>query len=136
MSWIIVQLTSKLAGPIGAGLSLILAISLGWVIITKNATISDTRRQLATASKERDDAKADLNQCRANRITLEDAAARQNAAVDAAKAAGDARLAAVAKARDQALSSATAANSRASAILAKAGSTCADADALILENVR
>lgn len=136
MSWIIAQLTSKLAGPIGAGLSIVLALSLGWAIVSKNATIEEARKHLATVSKERDDAKADLGQCRANRLTLEDALSRQSAAVDAAKAEGEARLAALAKARDQALSSATAANLRASAILRRSGSTCADADALILENVK
>ena len=136
MSWIIAQLTSKIAGPIGAGLSVILAISLAAVILTKNATIAETHRQLASITAERDQAKADLNQCRENRITLEEATRRQNAAVEAAKAEGDARVAALTKAADQAKASAAAANGRAAAILNRAGSTCADADAIILENVR
>lgn len=136
MSWIIAQLTSKIAGPIGAGISIILAISLTAVIITKNATISEVRRQLGTVTTERDNAKADLNQCRENRITLEEATRRQNAAVDAAKSEGDARLAALSKAAGQAKASAAAANSRAASILNRGGSTCADADALILETIR
>lgn len=132
MSWI----TSKLAGPIAGGLALILAITLAVVTISKNGALTEVRGQLATVTTERDNAKADLNQCRSNRITLEEAARRQNAAVDAAKVEGDARLVALAKVADQAKAEVASANARAKAILARPGSTCADADALILENVR
>ena len=136
MSWIIARLTSKLAGPIASGLCLILALARAWVIVSKNGALDEVRGQIRTVTTERDNAKADLNQCRANRLTLEEATQRQNAAVDAAKAAGDARAAALTKAADQAKATAQAANARVAAILNRAGSTCADADALILENVK
>lgn len=136
MSWIIAQLTSKIAGPIGAGVSLILALSLGFAIVSKNATIHELRSQLATASKDRDDARRDLNQCRANRITLEEATSRQNAAVETARAEGDARLSALAKVADQAKAAAASANARATLILNRKGATCADADALILGEIK
>jgi len=132
MAWI----TSRIAGPIAGGLALILAIALTVVMVSKNATIGELREQLATTARERDNAKADLVQCRANRITLEDATARQNAAVDAAKVAGDARAAALAKVADQAKATAAAANARASAILNRKGSTCDDANGLIMGEVR
>ena len=132
MSWI----TSKLAGPIASGLSLILAITLTVVTLSKNGAIGELRGQLSTVTTERDNAKADLNQCRSNRITLEEATRRQNGAVDAAKAEGDARLAALAKVADRAKTDAAAADIRAKAILNRKGATCEDADALILETVR
>ena len=106
------------------------------MIVSKNGALDEVRGQIRTVTTERDNAKADLNQCRANRLTLEEATQRQNAAVDAAKAAGDARAAALTKAADQAKATAQAANARVAAILNRAGSTCADADALILENVK
>lgn len=131
MSWIVARLTSKIAGPIAAGLALILAITLAVVIVSKNATIAEVRGQLATVTKARDDANRDLTTCRNSRITLEEATRRQNAAVDAAKAEGDARAAALAKAAEQARAATAAANARATEILNRKGSTCEDADALI-----
>ena len=77
----------------------------------------------------------DLTQCRANRITLEDAVTRQNAAVEAARAEGAQRVAALEQAAVAARAAAQTAQSRAAAILARRPGTdeCADALALIRE---
>ena len=127
MSWI----TSRLAGPIAAGLALILAISLAATILTKNGQLREARDQVAKITGERDQAKADLLQCRENRITLEEATRRQNAAVDAYRVDAERRIAAVDAAAAKAKSEGLAAVSRATAILNRKGSTCEDADALI-----
>lgn len=132
-------LTSRLAGPIGAGLSLVLAVILAAVILTKNATISEMRGQLTTAQADLRAARDDLTQCRSNRITLEEAARRQNAAVDAAKAEGAKRLTELATELDRAKAATATAEVRAKAILARpapTGDQCKAADALILETVQ
>src|SRR5690348_1468920 len=88
-------LFSRLAGPIGAGVSILLAISLAVLLITKNATIPTLRDEIHNPKTgyivRLEAAQRDLAQCRSNRITLEEATRRQNAAVDAAKAEGEAQ---------------------------------------------
>lgn len=136
MNWLRGLVTSRLAGPIGAGVSLILALSLGFVVLTKNATIAELRRDKATLTADLSNARADLQQCRANRITLEDAANRQSSAVAVANAAGAKRLEALGGELVKAEASTKAATARAAALLARKGSTCNDADALIMEATR
>lgn len=135
MSWI----TSKIAGPIAGGLALILAVSLAFTLISTNAAIGELRRDKSALTTSLAEAKADLNQCRANRLTLEGAVQRQNAAVDLAKAEGDKRAAELARVADRARADAAGASAKAAAILARpapAGDRCSAADALILENIR
>lgn len=131
-------LTSRLAGPIGAGLSLLLAIALAWVWIGKDATLREVRGQLTAAQSDLKAARDDLTQCRANRITLEDATRRQNEAV--AKATGEmaARLKGLEGVVDRAAANAARASSSAERILSTGGTgdVCRDADALILGEVK
>lgn len=132
-------LTSRLAGPIGAGLSLILAITLAATILTKNATIAEVRGQLTTAQLDLKNARADLSQCQSNRITLEEATRRQNAAVATVKAEGDRRVSELATELERAAKATAAAEARAKAILNRptpSGDQCKAADALILELVQ
>lgn len=131
-------LTSRLAGPIGAGLSLILAITLAWVWIGKDATIREVRGQLTTAQSDLKAARDDLTQCQSNRITLEEATRRQSEAVDKAKAESAGRIAELQRATARAEASATEARRAADRILAAKGTgdVCADADALILGEVK
>lgn len=131
-------LTSRLAGPIGAGLSLILAIALAWVWIGKDATIREVRGQLTTAQADLKAARDDLTQCRANRITLEEANRLRNEAVDKARTESAGRIAELQRAAARAEATATEARRAADRILATkgTGNVCADADALILGEVK
>lgn len=95
MGAIIAVLTSRLAGPIAAGVGVLLAIALAVSQIQLHATRADLK-----AAGERIEALSrDLGTCRANTAALEASIRGQNAAVAAWKAEGDARAAEVAKAR-------------------------------------
>jgi cell division protein FtsB len=120
-------LTSKIFGGVAV---LLLVLLIG--SCAQNGTLAHRIEALDTqiAGLTRD-----LTQCRANRITLEDATARQNAAVEAARAEGAQRLAALEQASVAARAAAQTAQSRAAAILARqpGADECADALALIRE---
>lgn len=134
-------LASRLSGVIAGGIALALFVALIWVTadsLGKNGTISALRGQVTTLTRERDEARSDLQQCRANTATLEAGIARQNAALAAARAEGQARLTELSRAAEQARRDARSAQDRARAIMERpgTGNHCADADALILEAVR
>jgi hypothetical protein len=87
---------------------------------------------------QRDQATADLAQCHANVVELQQATARQNTAVEDLARQGQEREAAAQRAADLAQSDRATAERRVTEILAaKAGpDRCAAADRLILETVR
>lgn len=125
----------KIAAMIGGGLSIVLAASLLFVIIGKNGEISALGKQLDKAQADAKQSAADYAQCKANRLTLEDATARQNAAVKAATDAVATRLDTLGSVVARAGSDAAQAKAGADRILGTKGSgdACRDADALILE---
>lgn len=134
-------LAHRLAGVVAGGAALLLAAALVWVGIdslTKNATIGELRRQVTTLTRDLDQARTDLGQCRSNRITLEEATRRQNEAVAAARADGNRRVEGMRRQLDQERRRATAAAAEARGILDRrgTGNHCADAEALIRELTR
>lgn len=134
-------LGDKALAMIGGGASLVLAIALAYVWISSSAEISSLKDAIhdpETGYAVRlERAQSDLTQCRANRITLEEATRRQNEAVAAAKAESAGRIANLERAADQADADAARARREADRILARQGTgdVCADADALIMEEI-
>lgn len=112
-----------------------MAVDRGAVIRGLRSQIDDPETGYATRLRA---AERDRNQCISNRIALEDAARRQNAAVEEARQQGAARLAELDRVTASARRDAAAAQTRARSILARKaeGAACAAADALILESVR
>lgn len=131
-------LKDRVLAMIGGGISIILAAALAYVWITSGATIREVRGQLTTAQTDLKAARDDLTQCRSNRITLEEATRRQSEAVDKAKAESAGRIVELQRATARAEASATEARRAADRILAAKGTgdVCADADALILGEVK
>lgn len=130
-------LADKALATIGGGVSLALAGALAFTTISKNSTINELRRSNITLTDERDGYLSDLTQCRTNRITLEDAARRQNEAVAEARSDSAERIARLERTSQRARGEANRARNDAERILAKegTGSPCADADRLILEEL-
>lgn len=131
-------LKDRVLAMIGGGFSILLAAALAYVWITGNARLSEVRDQLTTAQADLKAARDDLTQCRANRITLEEATRRQNEAVAAATSSMAGRLKALESATATAVSEAAKARRASDRILAAQGSgdACRDADALILGEVK
>lgn len=131
-------LKDRVLAMIGGGLSILLAAALAYVWITSGATIREVRGQLTTAQSDLKAARDDLTQCRANRITLEEATRRQNEAVQLATATMAGRLKTLESAVALAGTNAAKARAGADRILAAKGTgeVCADADALILGEVK
>ena len=129
MSFILTALTSKLAGPIAAGVAVLLAIAL----VASSFHSHRQKVQIASLTAERNAAQRDLGTCRANTTTLQSALTSQNAAVAAMVKAGDTSTAAANLALAQAHNATLTAEQRAGAILAaKPGpSGCTAALALI-----
>lgn len=131
-------LKDRALAMIGGGTSILLLAALAYVMITGNARLSEVRSQLNATQAELRAARDDLTQCRANRITLEDATRRQNEAVAAATSSMAARLEVVEGVAATAASEAAKARKGADRILATQGSgdVCRDADALIMGEVK
>lgn len=87
-------LTHRLAGSIASGVALLLALALGWQTLQLNGA----RGVLKAAKADLVTVRADLKQCKVNRVTLQAALSAQNDAVTALKREGDARVAASQKA--------------------------------------
>lgn len=93
-------------------------------------------RQIAAAEARADRAERDLTTCRSNTLALDEARKRQNEAVEAAKAEGEAMVAESRKATSQARAVAESYRQQVQALLSRpkpAGDLCAAARALILE---
>lgn len=130
----------KVLAMVGGGLSLVLGAVLAFTIISKNSEIRTLEKSIndpVTGYAARLKlAQSNYDQCKANRITLEDATARQNAAVAAVKAEEKERLDALGRQLQTAKVATRSAEKRAAAIMAAKPTEdqCASADALILEN--
>lgn len=133
---------TKVLAIAGGVTTVALAAALAFVTISKNAEIrtldSSINHPVTGYKVTLERAQSDLATCRTNRITLEEAAASQSAAVAAARAESEARLQALSGQLDTARRASATAQRRADAILAArpTDDQCASADALILENSR
>lgn len=126
--------TSRLGLGIIAGL--FVAILIGGIVISKNATIGELRRTVTGLETSLAATRANLNQCRANTAEQARGIATQNAAVEAMRVQGEARVAELDRVAVRARQEAESANARARRIMSRTGSTCEDARALVLESVR
>lgn len=131
----------KVLAMIGGGLSAVLGLALVFTVISKNAEIKGLDKAInhpvTGYAVKLKNAHSDLATCKANRITIEDAARQQSEAVAAANAAGQQRIDTLARQLENAKAATRSADKRATAILAaKPGEDiCASADALILESL-
>jgi len=135
-------LTDKMLAMAGGTLSLLLALALASTVMSKNSDIRHLTNEIHNPKTgyivRLEAAQRDLTQCRANRITLEDATRRQNEAVASAKAEGTRRVDAVTHQLADARRASASAERRAAAIMAArpSGDACASADALIMGTVQ
>ena len=127
-------LKDKVLAMIGGGLSIVLAGALAFVMISNHFTVKSLEAERDRSQQLADDRLADLTQCRANRITLEEATRMQNDAVDAAKALSADRIGKLHDLASKAKREASSAQAAADRILKSKGTgdDCRDADDLIL----
>lgn len=120
-------LTSRLAGPVGAGLSLLLAIALLSLMLAKNSTISALRKDLKTERENNLILRTDNQTLRGNAAGLEAGLSACSAGVDAVAKQADAVAKAGVIAVDAVKAAGTRATNSAAAILAMPRATCDDA---------
>ena len=120
-------LTSRLAGPVGAGLSLLLAIALLSLLLSKNSTISDLKKDKAELNQSLLVAKLDNQTLRGNALGLEAGLNACSAGVDNVARQADAVAKAGIIAVDAVKAAGTRATNSAAAILAMPRATCDDA---------
>lgn len=120
-------LTSRLAGPVGFGLSLLLAIALLSLLLAKNSEISTLKKDKADLNQSLLVAKLDNQTLRGNALGLETGLKACNAGVDSVKAQADAVAKAGIIAVDAVKAAGTRATNSAAAILAMPRATCEDA---------
>lgn len=129
---------ARLAGPVvGPAATIVAVIALGLAVSQCSGRVK-AERLANKAEAARVAAVADLRTCQANRAALTTAIDRQNAAVDALKREGEAKVAESRKAVSAARSVAESHRREAARILAAKpkGDACSAADALVLEVVR
>jgi hypothetical protein len=138
-------LLKPLAGPIASGVAVLLLgalIYVGLGSVGKSRTISHLNDEINNPKTglltRLGVEEADLNQCRANRITLEDATRLQNDAVDAAHKQDAERETQLQHLADDYQKRAARADQLAQSILALkgTGNSCADAEHLIRDTVK
>lgn len=114
-----------------------LALAAIYVLILRG-NIAEQRRTIERQETRIAALTSDLNQCRANTAALNASISRQNAAVSAMRAQGEARVAELDRVAQRARQEAESANARAARIMARrpTGDACADARALIMEATR
>ena len=135
MSFVVGLLTSRLAGPIAAGLCVLLLL-FG---LSQCSGRVKAERARDHADKLLARSVADLSVCKGNVVSLDAALGRQNAAVAALGRESEARAAESRKAVSAARSVAESYRKSAAAILGarpKGADACSSADALIAEVVR
>ena len=125
-------LTSRLAGPIATGVAVLLAI----LLLAAKLHIGSLDRANDRLTKANTTLTSNLQQCRANTATLQAGIDAQNRAVEAVRAQGATRVAALEQSLSTARISAQTAQQRAAAILARrpGADQCADALAIIRGN--
>lgn len=131
-------LTSRLAGPVAAGLAVLLVI----VLIVQAAQLSGVKHDLTLERQAHLASERDLGTARANVTTLQSAIEQQNDAVLALKAASDAKVAKAESALRIATAQRAKAEARATALLSAplAGATELErmtlADELVLRGLQ
>lgn len=120
-------LTSRLAGPVGAGLSLLLAIALLSLLLTKNRAIANLERSLLKEEQSNLVLRRDNATLRGNAVTLEAALHQCNVGVAALKTATDAITNAGVKALQEVQKAGTSVDRKIQAIDAMPKETCEDA---------
>lgn len=124
-------LTSRAAGPVGLGLSLLLGLALLWLLLVKNSTIAGLNLSLKEAKEDNQVLRSDNQTLRGNNLGLEAGLSACNAGVANVKAQTDAITKAGIIAVD-AVKAASAKSARdAAAVLAMPRATCADALAIL-----
>ncbi len=108
-------LTSRLAGPIASGVALLLAI----LLLAAKLHIGSLEHRNDGLTKANATLTSNLQQCRANTATLQAGIDAQNRAVEAVRAQGATRVAALEQSLVTARISAQTAQQRAAAILAR-----------------
>jgi len=129
-------LTDRVLVIIGGGLAVLLLLALVYTKITDHSTIKNLNHSLVQKTEELRAANQDLGTCRANRINLQSSLDEQNRALEALRSSSATREQELAVIAQRARNDAQNASNRASHILASPGSSCADADRIILENSR
>jgi hypothetical protein len=131
-------LTSKLTGPIATAAALLFLVMFIDAKADGAAVAKGLRKELATVTQQRDDAKRDLTQCRTNEGNLRASVDRQGREITRLGDEGRARTEAAQREVDAARRSAAVANRRADQVLAATpgADQCASADALILGTVQ
>lgn len=120
-------LTSRLAGPVGLGLSLLLAIALLSLLLTKNSEIRTLKKDKAELNQIILVTKLDNQTLRGNAIGLEAGLNACSAGVESVAKQADAVAKAGIIAVDAVKAAGTRATSSAAAILAMPRATCEDA---------
>ena len=130
-------LKDKVLAMIGGGLSIVLAGALAFVMISNHFTVKSLEAERDRSQQLADDRLADLTQCRANRITLEEATRMQNEAVEEVRASSADRLSRLRAETVRAKREASTAKQDAERILKSTGTgdACQDASALIFEEI-
>lgn len=135
---IVAWLTSKLAGPIATAAAVVLAL----LLTVQTVKLAEARKSMDGLASALARAATDLSTCRSNRAGLEASLTAQNAAVEAARQAGEQMRARSAKAVSEAQNATAAAERRAAAIMARkpvgadACQRALEADDLILGAIR
>jgi hypothetical protein len=135
MTWLIGLLTSRLAGPVAS----IAAVILLGLAVSHCARADRAEHALDLAANALALSEKSLATCRTNTDTLKVTLARQNAAVDALKAEGAARVAQSEKATQAARAVAESYRRRSRDVLAaepRTGDLCAAAGDLIERHVK
>lgn len=120
-------LTSRLAGPIASGLSLLLAIALVSLLLSKNSTISDLEAALLTEKQSNVILRQDNATLRGNAVTLEGSLKQCNDGLTALKTTTDAITAAGVKALQEVQKAGKSVDAKVRAIDAMPTETCEDA---------
>lgn len=125
-------LMSRVGALLSAGLVaflLVVVVVLTFSNIGKSHEINDLKAERVVLQR-------DLAQCHTNTVTLQGSLTEQNARIEALGAEQTRRETLLRRQAETAQANAAAANTRAQRILQTHGSSCEDADRIILENSR
>lgn len=120
-------LTNPVTALASAGLSLLLAIALVWLLLTKNSTISALEKTVTAQQEDNQILRLDNRTLKGNAIGLESGLAACSAGVESVARQADAVAKAGVIAVDAVKAAGTRATNNAAAILAMPKATCDDA---------
>lgn len=120
-------LTSRLAGPIGAGLSLLLGLGLALTLLTKNIEIRHLNKVIENNEKSLRALRQDNATLKGNQRTLEGSLKKCNDSIDGLKATSDAVAAAGLRALQEVQKAGRSVDQKIKSIDAMPKDTCEDA---------